>query len=73
MLKSLIKLRVNYSLLDQDGVFLKVLRNQTEFAEKLVWRDAVKILPNIFQFFVLIADDPKSIIRRNEIITLFQS
>ena len=72
MLQALVSLRVNYSLLDPEGVFLRVLRGQIEFSEKLVWRDADKVLPKIFQFFVQISDDSKSnaVIKRNEVITL---
>ena len=61
LLRNLIKLRVNYSLLDHDGVFLRVLRSQIECAEKLIWRisDCEQILPSIFSFLVSISDDTK--------------
>ena len=61
LLRNLIKLRVNYSLLDHDGVFLRVLRSQIECAEKLIWRisDCKQILPSIFSFLVSISDDTK--------------
>ena len=52
-------LRVNYQLLDHDGVFLKVLRSQIEFAEKMVWRDCTDTMEAIFQFLVAISDDVK--------------
>jgi len=70
MLQSLVRLRVNYALLDPEGVFLRVLRAQIEFSEKLIWRDADKVCPNIFNFFIQISGDSKSIIKRNEVITL---
>ena len=52
---------MNYSLLDHDGVFLRVLRSQIECAEKLIWRisDCEQILPSIFSFLVSISDDTK--------------
>ena len=63
LLRNLIKLRVNYSLLDHDGVFLRVLRSQIECSEKLIWRisDCEQILPSIFSFLVSISDDTKGI------------
>ena len=69
LLSTLVALRVNYSLLDHDGVFLKVLRSQIEFAEKHIWRDCSNTMAAIFEFLVAISDDTKGIVRRNEIIT----
>ena len=34
------ELRVNYSLLDSEGVFVKILLNQLETAEGHLWKDA---------------------------------
>ena len=68
LLRNLIKLRVNYSLLDHDGVFLRVLRSQIECAEKLIWRisDCEQILPSIFSFLVSISDDTKGRVPANK-------
>ena len=67
LLRNLIKLRVNYSLLDHDGVFLRVLRSQIECAEKLIWRisDCEQILSSIFSFLVSISDDTKGRVPAN--------
>ena len=59
-------------MLDHDGVFLKVLRSQIEFAEKLIWRDCTATMTAIFEFLVAISDDNNkgtAQVRRNEIIT----
>ena len=68
------ELRVNYSLLDSEGVFVKILLNQLETAEGHLWKDAKNVIPDIFFFLVLLSNEHKSrsnyVVHRNDIINL---
>ena len=59
LLIQLMQLRVNYSLLDSEGVFIKILLNQLESAEGHLWRDAKNVIPDIFLFLVLLSSETK--------------
>ena len=59
LLIQLMQLRVNYSLLDGEGVFVKILLNQLESAECHLWRDAKNVIPDIFLFLVLLSAERK--------------
>ena len=65
---------MNYSLLDSEGVFVKILLNQLETAEGHLWKDAKNVIPDIFFFLVLLSNEHKSksnyLVHRNDIINL---
>jgi len=60
LLIQLMQLRVNYSLLDSEGVFVKILLNQLESAESHLWKDAKNVIPDIFFFLVLLSGERKA-------------
>ena len=60
LLIQLMQLRVNYSLLDSDGVFVKILLKQLESAEGHLWKDAKNVIPDIFFFLVLLSAETKA-------------
>ena len=54
LLIDLLRLRVNYSLLDTDRVFVNFLLKQFEFIEQGQTREASKLLPTLFQFLLML-------------------
>jgi len=75
LLTSLMQLRVNYSLLDSEGIFVKILLNQLSTAEANLWRDAKMVIPSIFLFLVLLSGEKKSktFVTKSEVINLCNS
>ena len=75
LLTSLMQLRVNYSLLDSEGIFVKILLNQLSTAEAHLWRDAKMVIPSIFLFLVLLSGEKKSkiFVTKSEVINLCNS
>ncbi|EDO49114.1 predicted protein [Nematostella vectensis] len=57
LLAQLIKLRVNYALLDADQVFISYVQKQFEYVDAGQIRDCDTFLPYVFQFLVLLSYD----------------
>ncbi|KAJ7336620.1 hypothetical protein OS493_011839 [Desmophyllum pertusum] len=55
LLAQLIKLRVNYSLLDADQVFISYVQKQFEYIDAGQIKSCNTFLPHIFQFLVLLS------------------
>ncbi|CAG5111639.1 Oidioi.mRNA.OKI2018_I69.chr2.g5920.t1.cds [Oikopleura dioica] len=77
LLTNLMQLRVNYSLLDSEGIFVKILLNQLSTAEANLWRDAKMVIPSIFLFLVLLSGEKKggakTFVTKSEVINLCNS
>ncbi|XP_052100645.1 huntingtin-like [Mytilus californianus] len=73
LLSQLIQLRVNYCLLDSDQVFIGFIIKQFEFIEEGQIRDSEDLIPNIFNFLVMLSYEKfhsKSVIMMPKIIQL---
>ncbi|XP_033756060.1 huntingtin-like [Pecten maximus] len=73
LLSQLIQLRVNYCLLDSDQVFIGFIIKQIEFIEEGQIRNSDSLIPNLFNFLVMLSYEKyhsKSIIGMPKIIQL---
>ena len=57
LLIDLLRLRVNYSLLDTGKVFVNFLLRQFEYIEQGQVRQASKLLPTLFQFLIMLTKE----------------
>ena len=57
LLIDLLRLRVNYSLLDTGKVFVNFLLRQFEYIEQGQVREASKLLPTLFQFLIMLTKE----------------
>ncbi|XP_068709184.1 huntingtin-like [Montipora foliosa] len=78
LLAQLVKLRVNYSLLDSDQLFISYVEKQFEYIDAGQIKSCDTFLPHIFQFLVLLSyecfqpkfREPKAVVEMPRIIQL---